>query len=55
MNGMATVWVNTRNRFLTRKNTASVYARRSAQFYNVRCDFGSPYPWRMDEPQVAFL
>jgi hypothetical protein len=24
------------------------------KFYNVRYDFGSPYPWRMDDPRVAF-
>ncbi|HZA40866.1 MAG TPA: amidohydrolase family protein [Actinomycetota bacterium] len=24
------------------------------KFYNVRYDYGSPFPWRMDDPQVAF-
>jgi predicted TIM-barrel fold metal-dependent hydrolase len=24
------------------------------KFYNVRYDYGTPFPWRMDDPQVAF-
>ena len=24
------------------------------KFYNVRYDFGTPFPWRMDDPQIAF-
>ncbi len=24
------------------------------KFYNVRYDFGSPFPWRMDDPRIAF-
>jgi uncharacterized protein len=24
------------------------------KFYNVRYDYGEPFPWRMDDPQVAF-
>ena len=24
------------------------------KFYNIRYDFGSPFPWRMDDPRVAF-
>jgi predicted TIM-barrel fold metal-dependent hydrolase len=24
------------------------------KFYNVRYDYGRPFPWRMDDPQVAF-
>ena len=27
---------------------------RAFKFYNVRYDFGSPYPWRMDDPNIAF-
>lgn len=24
------------------------------KFYNIRYDFGAPFPWRMDDPRVAF-
>jgi len=24
------------------------------KFYNVRYDYGSPFPWRMDDPRIAF-
>jgi predicted TIM-barrel fold metal-dependent hydrolase len=27
---------------------------RAFKFYNVRYDYGAPFPWRMDDPQVAF-
>jgi predicted TIM-barrel fold metal-dependent hydrolase len=30
------------------------FGARAFKFYNVRYDYGSPYPWRMDDPQVAF-
>jgi len=30
------------------------FGARAFKFYNVRYDFGSPYPWRMDDPKVAF-
>jgi predicted TIM-barrel fold metal-dependent hydrolase len=30
------------------------YGARAFKFYNVRYDYGSPFPWRMDDPQVAF-
>ena len=30
------------------------YNARAFKFYNVRYDFGSPFPWRMDDPKVAF-
>ena len=30
------------------------FGARAFKFYNVRYDFGTPYPWRMDDPQVAF-
>ena len=27
---------------------------RAFKFYNVRYDYGEPFPWRMDDPQIAF-
>jgi uncharacterized protein len=30
------------------------FGARAFKFYNVRYDYGSPYPWRMDDPNVAF-
>ncbi|HET6686203.1 MAG TPA: amidohydrolase family protein [Jiangellaceae bacterium] len=30
------------------------YGAKAFKFYNVRYDYGTPYPWRMDDPQVAF-
>lgn len=30
------------------------YNARAFKLYNVRHDYGSPYPWRMDDPRVAF-
>lgn len=30
------------------------YGARAFKFYNVRYDYGSPFPWRMDDPKVAF-
>jgi len=30
------------------------FGARAFKFYNVRYDYGKPYPWRMDDPQVAF-
>ena len=30
------------------------FGAKAFKFYNVRYDYGSPYPWRMDDPQVAF-
>jgi uncharacterized protein len=30
------------------------FGARAFKFYNVRYDFGSPFPWRMDDPRVAF-
>ena len=27
---------------------------RAFKFYNVRYDYGTPFPWRMDDPRVAF-
>jgi predicted TIM-barrel fold metal-dependent hydrolase len=30
------------------------FGARAFKFYNVRYDFGSPVPWRMDDPKVAF-
>jgi len=30
------------------------FGARAFKFYNVRYDFGSPYPWRMDDPNIAF-
>jgi predicted TIM-barrel fold metal-dependent hydrolase len=30
------------------------FGARAFKFYNVRYDYGSPYPWRMDDPRVAF-
>ena len=30
------------------------FGARAFKFYNVRYDYGSPYPWRMDDPKIAF-
>jgi predicted TIM-barrel fold metal-dependent hydrolase len=30
------------------------YGATAFKFYNVRYDYGEPFPWRMDDPQVAF-
>jgi predicted TIM-barrel fold metal-dependent hydrolase len=30
------------------------YGASAFKFYNVRYDYGEPFPWRMDDPQVAF-
>ena len=30
------------------------YGARAFKFYNVRYDFGEPFPWRMDDPRVAY-
>ncbi|HEY7010030.1 MAG TPA: amidohydrolase family protein, partial [Jatrophihabitantaceae bacterium] len=30
------------------------FGAKAFKFYNVRYDFGTPFPWRMDDPQVAF-
>jgi len=30
------------------------FGARAFKFYNVRYDYGSPYPWRMDDPNIAF-
>jgi uncharacterized protein len=30
------------------------FGAKAFKFYNVRYDYGTPYPWRMDDPQVAF-
>ena len=30
------------------------FGARAFKFYNVRYDYGAPFPWRMDDPQVAF-
>jgi uncharacterized protein len=30
------------------------FGAKAFKFYNVRYDYGSPFPWRMDDPQVAF-
>jgi uncharacterized protein len=30
------------------------YGAKAFKFYNVRYDYGEPFPWRMDDPQVAF-
>ena len=30
------------------------YGARAFKFYNVRYDCGQPFPWRMDDPRVAF-
>ena len=30
------------------------YGVKAFKFYNIRYDFGSPFPWRMDDPQIAF-
>jgi len=27
---------------------------RAFKFYNVRYDYGEPFPWRMDDPRIAF-
>ncbi|HSL00906.1 MAG TPA: amidohydrolase family protein [Rubrobacteraceae bacterium] len=30
------------------------YGAKAFKFYNVRYDYGEPFPWRMDDPRVAF-
>ena len=30
------------------------FGAKAFKFYNVRYDFGEPFPWRMDDPQIAF-
>ena len=30
------------------------YGARAFKFYNVRYDYGEPFPWRMDDPRVAY-
>jgi predicted TIM-barrel fold metal-dependent hydrolase len=30
------------------------FGARAFKFYNVRYDYGKPYPWRMDDPNIAF-
>jgi predicted TIM-barrel fold metal-dependent hydrolase len=30
------------------------YGAKAFKFYNVRYDYGDPFPWRMDDPKVAF-
>jgi predicted TIM-barrel fold metal-dependent hydrolase len=30
------------------------FGAKAFKFYNVRYDFGQPFPWRMDDPKVAF-
>jgi predicted TIM-barrel fold metal-dependent hydrolase len=30
------------------------FGAKAFKFYNVRYDFGQPFPWRMDDPRVAF-
>jgi len=31
-----------------------VHGAKGFKFYNIRYDFGEPFPWRMDDPRVAF-
>jgi hypothetical protein len=30
------------------------FGAKAFKFYNVRYDYGAPFPWRMDDPRVAF-
>jgi uncharacterized protein len=30
------------------------HGAKAFKFYNIRYDFGQPFPWRMDDPRVAF-
>jgi len=30
------------------------FGARAFKFYNVRYDYGAPFPWRMDDPRIAF-
>lgn len=30
------------------------YGAKAFKFYNVRYDYGQPFPWRMDDPRVAY-
>jgi uncharacterized protein len=30
------------------------YGAKAFKFYNVRYDYGEPFPWRMDDPRIAF-
>ncbi len=36
------------------KRQVEEYGARGFKFYNVRYDYGQPFPWRMDDPRVAF-
>jgi predicted TIM-barrel fold metal-dependent hydrolase len=31
------------------------FGAKALKFYNVRYDYGQPFPWRMDDPRIAFL
>jgi hypothetical protein len=30
------------------------HGAKAFKFYNVRYDYGQPFPWRMDDPRVAY-
>ena len=30
------------------------FGAKAFKFYNVRYDYGAPFPWRMDDPRIAF-
>src|SRR4029450_8990300 len=30
------------------------HGAKALKFYNVRYDYGQPFPWRMDDPRVAY-
>jgi uncharacterized protein len=30
------------------------YGAKAFKFYNVRYDYGEPFPWRMDDPRIAY-
>ncbi len=30
------------------------YGAKAFKFYNIRYDYGQPFPWRMDDPRVAY-
>ena len=36
------------------KRQVKDYGAKAFKFYNVRYDYGQPFPWRMDDPRVAF-
>jgi predicted TIM-barrel fold metal-dependent hydrolase len=36
------------------KRQVEDHGARAFKFYNVRYDYGEPFPWRMDDPRVAF-